>query len=200
MPTLNRKLNRDVLHGARIESDRVPPSRTELKVSRKRMVSKKKIVLLAGTIALVGGTGFAMTRTSNARQGRGIRSSVQMCDELARALASNRQFIANERANPHPKSRARIANRQEVVALNQGAAAGRRLSRVGRPPGCSARRTPEGWGCCGPVGLQGVDGDALRIERCAGGVQQPVPRRDQAEGDEPGQQQVDDRPDGIRLR
>lgn len=103
-------------HGSK--SDRVPRSRTELKVSRKRMVSKKKkIVLLAGTIALVGGTAFAMTGTGNAGQGRFNQSSSRQCDELAGALASNQQFIANERDNPGPNSWARIANRQEVVDL-----------------------------------------------------------------------------------
>ncbi|MFK4226310.1 hypothetical protein [Streptomyces sp. NPDC019890] len=86
-------------------------------MSRQRMVSKKKIVLLAGTIALVGGMAFAMTGTGNAGQGRVNLSSSRTCDALARALASNQQFIANERANPNPNSRARIANRQEVIGL-----------------------------------------------------------------------------------
>ncbi|HET6355250.1 MAG TPA: hypothetical protein VFG16_13725, partial [Streptomyces sp.] len=76
-------------------------------MSRKKTLSgKKKIALLVGAAAVVGGTAVAMTGTSNA--------SVA-CDGLTQALKNNESFIAGQRANPDAQSEARIANRQAVI-------------------------------------------------------------------------------------
>ncbi|MEV4329051.1 hypothetical protein AB0K02_00635 [Streptomyces sp. NPDC049597] len=77
-------------------------------MSRKKTLSgKKKIALLAGAAALVGGTAIVMTGTSQA--------SVA-CDGLAQAIRNNENFIAGQRANPDAQSAARIANREAVIA------------------------------------------------------------------------------------
>ena len=77
-------------------------------MSRKKTLSgKKKIALLVGAAAVVGGTAVAMTGVSNA-------SSVA-CDGLVTALQNNEKFIAEQRANPDAQSEARIANRQAVI-------------------------------------------------------------------------------------
>ncbi|MFP1623995.1 hypothetical protein ACLB9X_01965 [Streptomyces sp. 5K101] len=77
-------------------------------MSRKKTLSgKKKIALLAGAAALVGGTAIVMTGTSQA--------SVA-CDGLAQAIRNNENFIAGQRANPDARSAARIANREAVIA------------------------------------------------------------------------------------
>ncbi|MET9556997.1 hypothetical protein [Streptomyces sp. NPDC006645] len=76
-------------------------------MSRKKSVSrKKKIALLVGAVALVGGTAVAMTGTSQA--------SVE-CDGLTTALAGNQRFIDDQRAAPDALSEARIKNRQDVI-------------------------------------------------------------------------------------
>ncbi|MGP3981610.1 hypothetical protein [Streptomyces sp. KR80] len=76
-------------------------------MSRRKTVSrKKKIVILVGAAALVGGTAVVMTGTSQA--------SVT-CDGLAKALSNNQNFIADQQANPDAQSAARIANRQAVI-------------------------------------------------------------------------------------
>ena len=94
--------------------NRFSPSRTELKVSRKRMITKKKkIVLLVGTAALVGSAAFAMAGTGNAGQRQGNESS--RCNQLARLEVDHQRFIANERANPNANSRARIARSQAII-------------------------------------------------------------------------------------
>ncbi|WP_351233738.1 hypothetical protein [Streptomyces sp. NPDC002133] len=86
-------------------------------MSRKKTLSgKKKIALLVGAAALVGGTAIVMTGTSQA--------SVA-CDGLAQAIRNNENFIAGQRANPDAQSAARIANREAVIAqikVQQGAA------------------------------------------------------------------------------
>jgi hypothetical protein len=77
-------------------------------VSRKKTLSgKKKLALLVGAAAMVGGTAIVMTGTSQA--------SVA-CDGLATALSNNEKFIAGQRANPDAQSEARIANREAVIA------------------------------------------------------------------------------------
>ncbi|WP_418956685.1 hypothetical protein [Streptomyces tritici] len=77
-------------------------------MSRKRTLSRrKKVALLAGAVALVGGTAVVMTGTSQASAA---------CDGLAGALANNEKFIADQRANPDALSQARIANREAVIA------------------------------------------------------------------------------------
>jgi hypothetical protein len=77
-------------------------------VSRKKTLSgKKKIALLVGAAAMVGGTAIVMTGTSNA--------SVA-CDGLAQAIRNNENFIAGQRADPDAQSAARIANREAVIA------------------------------------------------------------------------------------
>jgi hypothetical protein len=77
-------------------------------VSRKKTLSgKKKIALLVGAAAMVGGTAIVMTGTSNA--------SVA-CDGLAQAIQNNENFIAGQRADPDARSAARIANREAVIA------------------------------------------------------------------------------------
>ncbi|MFD7440874.1 hypothetical protein [Streptomyces sp. NPDC059909] len=77
-------------------------------MSRKKTLSgKKKIALLVGAAALVGGTAIVMTGTSQA--------SVA-CDGLAQAIRNNENFIAGQRANPDAQSAARIANREAVIA------------------------------------------------------------------------------------
>ncbi|MFB8353497.1 hypothetical protein [Streptomyces niveus] len=76
-------------------------------MSRKKSFSrKKKIALLVGAVALVGGTAVAMTGTSQA--------SVE-CDGLNTALANNQRFIDGQRAAPDALSDARIKNRQDVI-------------------------------------------------------------------------------------
>lgn len=76
-------------------------------MSRKKSFSpKKKIALLVGAAALVGGTAVAMTGTSQA--------SVE-CDGLNTALGNNQRFIDGQRAAPDALSDARIANRQDVI-------------------------------------------------------------------------------------
>ncbi|MER6997843.1 hypothetical protein [Streptomyces sp. NPDC000410] len=76
-------------------------------MSRKKTLSgKKKLALLVGAVALVGGTAVVMTGTSQA--------SVA-CDGLAQAIRNNESFIAGQRANPDAQSQARIANRQAVI-------------------------------------------------------------------------------------
>ena len=52
----------------------------------------------------------------------------------------------------------------------------------------------------GPPGLQRFDGHPVRRGRCTGRVEQPVPGRNQAEGHQPGQQQVHDRRGDLGLR
>ncbi|MER6618178.1 hypothetical protein ABT276_33745, partial [Streptomyces xantholiticus] len=77
-------------------------------MSRKKTLSgKKKIALLVGAAAMVGGTAIVMTGTSNA--------SVA-CDGLAQAISNNENFIAGQQANPDAQSAARIANREAVIA------------------------------------------------------------------------------------
>ncbi|MFC5804545.1 septal ring lytic transglycosylase RlpA family protein [Streptomyces formicae] len=77
-------------------------------MSRKKTLGgKKKLALLVGAAALVGGTAIAMTGTSQA--------SVA-CDGLAQAIRNNENFIAGQRANPDAQSAARIANREAVIA------------------------------------------------------------------------------------
>ncbi|MFC8824305.1 hypothetical protein ACFT9I_02990 [Streptomyces sp. NPDC057137] len=76
-------------------------------MSRKKSFSrKKKIALLVGAVALVGGTAVAMTGTSQA--------SVE-CDGLNTALGNNQRFIDGQRAAPDALSDARIKNRQDVI-------------------------------------------------------------------------------------
>ncbi|MFE7124526.1 hypothetical protein [Streptomyces sp. NPDC057617] len=76
-------------------------------MSRKKTFStRKKLALLAGAAALVGGTAVVMTGTSQA--------SV-VCDGLATALGNNESFIAAQKAAPDALSEARIANRVAVV-------------------------------------------------------------------------------------
>ncbi|QGV80973.1 hypothetical protein [Streptomyces ficellus] len=76
-------------------------------MSRKKTLSgKKKLALLIGAAAMVGGTAIVMTGTSQA--------SVA-CDGFATALGNNEKFIAGQRANPDAQSEARIANRQAVI-------------------------------------------------------------------------------------
>ncbi|MFJ3931119.1 hypothetical protein [Streptomyces sp. NPDC090029] len=77
-------------------------------MSRKKTLSgKKKLALLVGAAAMVGGTAIVMTGTSQA--------SVA-CDGLAQAIRNNENFIAGQRANPDAQSAARIANREAVIA------------------------------------------------------------------------------------
>lgn len=76
-------------------------------MSRKKTFStRKKLALLAGAAALVGGTAVVMTGTSQA--------SV-VCDGLATALGNNESFIAAQKAAPDALSEARIANRVAVI-------------------------------------------------------------------------------------
>ncbi|MFE2633678.1 hypothetical protein ACFXKF_02595 [Streptomyces scopuliridis] len=76
-------------------------------MSRKKTFSgRKKLALLVGAAALVGGTAVVMTGTSQA--------SV-VCDGLATALSNNESFIAGQRAAPDAQSEARIANRVAVI-------------------------------------------------------------------------------------
>ncbi|MGW6742148.1 hypothetical protein ACWGDX_15725 [Streptomyces sp. NPDC055025] len=76
-------------------------------MSRKKTFSpRKKLALLAASVALVGGTAVVMTGTGQA--------SV-VCDGLATALGNNENFIAGQRAEPDAQSEARIANRVAVI-------------------------------------------------------------------------------------
>ncbi|MFF3403434.1 hypothetical protein ACFYW6_33660 [Streptomyces sp. NPDC002659] len=85
-------------------------------MSRKRMITKKKkVVLLVGTAALVGSAALAMTGTGNAGQRQG--NQLSRCNGLARLGADHQRFIANERANPNVNSRERIAN--SIAAIRQ---------------------------------------------------------------------------------
>ncbi|MFI2369772.1 hypothetical protein [Streptomyces sp. NPDC018833] len=77
-------------------------------MSRKKTLSgKKKLALLVGAAALVGGTAVVMTGTSQASAA---------CDGLTQAIQNNENFIAGQQASPDAQSAARIANREAVIA------------------------------------------------------------------------------------
>ncbi|MER5896138.1 hypothetical protein [Streptomyces sp. NPDC001876] len=85
-------------------------------MSRKKTIGrKKKLALLAGAVALAGGTAAVLAGTSQASQSPSADSSV-VCSGLATALSNNEQFIAGQRANPDALSAARIENREAVLA------------------------------------------------------------------------------------
>ncbi|WP_046501479.1 RlpA-like double-psi beta-barrel domain-containing protein [Streptomyces odonnellii] len=97
-------------------------------MSRKKTFStRKKIALLAGAAALVGGTAVVMTGTSQA--------SV-VCDGLATALGNNESFIAAQKAAPDALSEARIANRVAVIEeiKRKQTASGCQAGESNRPP------------------------------------------------------------------
>ncbi|MEC4016342.1 hypothetical protein [Streptomyces sp. H27-D2] len=87
-------------------------------MSRKRTLSrKKKLALLAGAVALAGGTAAVLAGTSQASQSPPAdQSSSVACTGLATAVSNNEEFIAGQRANPDAQSEARIANREDVIA------------------------------------------------------------------------------------
>ncbi|MFD9500784.1 hypothetical protein [Streptomyces sp. NPDC060035] len=87
-------------------------------MSRKKTIGrKKKLALLAGAVALAGGTAAVLAGTSQASQSPSADgASSVVCTGLATALGNNEQFIAGQRANPDALSEARIENREAVVA------------------------------------------------------------------------------------
>lgn len=87
-------------------------------MSRKKTIGrKKKLALLAGAVALAGGTAAVLAGTSQASQSPSADgASSVVCTGLATALSNNEQFIAGQRANPDALSEARIENREAVVA------------------------------------------------------------------------------------
>ncbi|MET7364315.1 hypothetical protein ABZS61_00545 [Streptomyces sp. NPDC005566] len=85
-------------------------------MSRKKTIGrKKKLALLAGAVALAGGTAAVLAGTSQASQSPSADASV-VCTGLATARSNNEQFIAGQRANPDALSAARIENREAVLA------------------------------------------------------------------------------------
>lgn len=79
---------------------------------------RKQLVLLVGAVALAGTGAGVMAATSNATTSPStVKSAANstVCDGLARALANNEKFIADQQANPDAQSDARIANRQAVI-------------------------------------------------------------------------------------
>ncbi|MFD9543211.1 hypothetical protein [Streptomyces sp. NPDC060022] len=86
-------------------------------MSRKKTIGrKKKLALLAGAVALAGGTAAVLAGTSQASQSPSADASSVVCTGLATALSNNEQFIAGQRANPDALSQARIENREAVLA------------------------------------------------------------------------------------
>ncbi|MFE6035827.1 hypothetical protein [Streptomyces sp. NPDC056452] len=86
-------------------------------MSRKKTIGrKKKLALLAGAVALAGGTAAVLAGTSQASQSPSADASSVVCTGLATALSNNEQFIAGQRANPDALSPARIENREAVLA------------------------------------------------------------------------------------
>ncbi|MFJ9027330.1 hypothetical protein ACIRQP_02145 [Streptomyces sp. NPDC102274] len=125
-------------------------------MSRKKTFSgRKKLALLVGAAALVGGTAVVMTGTSQA--------SV-VCDGLATALGNNESFIAGQRAAPDAQSEARIANRVAVIEeiKRKQAASGCEVSQVGQG-GDGGGGADDGAGAQPTAGAQ-AEGDVV----CAG--------------------------------
>ncbi|WP_349307756.1 hypothetical protein [Streptomyces sp. HNM0645] len=129
-------------------------------MSRKKTLSgKKKIALMIGATALVGGTAIVMTGTSNASAA---------CDGLAQAVRNNENFIAGQRANPDAQSEARIANREAVIRqinLQQEAAGCAKGSGGGDQTAASAQPEADGGQAAGGTG---AGGDAAGEVVCAG--------------------------------
>ncbi|TLQ46424.1 hypothetical protein FEF34_28705 [Streptomyces marianii] len=129
-------------------------------MSRKKTLSgKKKIALMIGATALVGGTVIVMTGTSNASAA---------CDGLAQAVRNNENFIAGQRANPDAQSEARIANREAVIRqinLQQEAAGCAKGSGGGDQAAASAQPPADGGQAAGGTG---AGGDAAGEVVCAG--------------------------------
>ncbi|MFD4588840.1 hypothetical protein [Streptomyces sp. NPDC058434] len=130
-------------------------------MSRKKTLSgKKKIALMIGAAALVGGTAVVMTGTSNASAA---------CDGFAQAVRNNENFIAGQRANPDAQSEARIANREAVIRqinLQQEAAGCAQGSGGGDQ--AAAAQPPAGEGqAAGGAGAGGDAGAAGEVV-CAG--------------------------------
>ncbi|MEV0036385.1 hypothetical protein [Streptomyces sp. NPDC050804] len=130
-------------------------------MSRKKTFSpRKKLALLAASVALVGGTAVVMTGTGQA--------SV-VCDGLATALGNNENFIAGQRAEPDAQSEARIANRVAVIEQIkvQQAASGCEAGEGSGGEDAQAGGAPAGGAPAG--GGQAEGGQA------GGGAQPPVP-------------------------
>ncbi|MGW2508532.1 hypothetical protein ACWC0A_03690 [Streptomyces scopuliridis] len=118
-------------------------------MSRKKTFSgRKKLALLVGAAALVGGTAVVMTGTSQA--------SV-VCDGLATALSNNESFIAGQRAAPDAQSEARIANRVAVIE---------EIKRKQSASGCEVGQ----GGQVSQVGEAGQAGEASQAEDGGGGA------------------------------
>ncbi|MEV1051549.1 hypothetical protein [Streptomyces sp. NPDC049887] len=129
-------------------------------MSRKKTLSgKKKIALMIGATALVGGTAIVMTGTSNASAA---------CDGLAQAVRNNENFIAGQRANPDAQSEARIANREAVIRqINlQQEAAGCAKGSGGGDQAAASAQPPAGAGQA--AGGAGAGADAAGEVVCAG--------------------------------
>ncbi|MEU2264603.1 hypothetical protein ABZ557_31015 [Streptomyces sp. NPDC019645] len=131
-------------------------------MSRKKTLSgKKKIALMIGAAALVGGTAVVMTGTSNASAA---------CDGFAQAVRNNENFIAGQRANPDAQSEARIANReavirqinlqQEAAGCAQGSGGGDQAAAPAQPPAGEGQAA----GGAGAGGDAGATGEVV----CAG--------------------------------
>ncbi|MFG3477811.1 hypothetical protein ACGF3K_21460 [Streptomyces sp. NPDC047980] len=129
-------------------------------MSRKKTLSgKKKIALMIGAAALVGGTAIVMTGTSNASAA---------CDGFAQAVRNNENFIAGQRANPDAQSEARIANREAVIRqinLQQEAAGCAQGSGGGDQ---AAAQPPAGEGQAAGGAGAGGDAGATGEVVCAG--------------------------------
>ncbi|MER7820521.1 hypothetical protein [Streptomyces sp. NPDC096153] len=129
-------------------------------MSRKKTLSgKKKIALMIGAAALVGGTAVVMTGTSNASAA---------CDGFAQAVRNNENFIAGQRANPDAQSEARIANREAVIRqINlQQEAAGCAQGSGGGDQAAAPAQSPAGEGQA--AGGAGGDAGATGEVVCAG--------------------------------
>lgn len=109
-------------------------------MSRKRMTTKKKIVLLAGAAAMVGGAAFAMTGTGNAGQLQGNQSSrCNVLNTLVRCVAQSGLVRPGApRLDP-----------QAGGALNRRPVANRLPSRGPIPPASHSCSVDEGASNCG---------------------------------------------------
>ncbi|MEU1038965.1 hypothetical protein ACFYP4_04500 [Streptomyces sp. NPDC005551] len=84
-------------------------------MSRRRTLgTKKKLALLVGAATVAGGGAFALAATSNASPVQSAQDSA-VCQGLATAVGNNQRFIDAQRAAPDAQSKARIANREDVI-------------------------------------------------------------------------------------
>ncbi|MEU6083551.1 hypothetical protein [Streptomyces sp. NPDC047108] len=149
-------------------------------MSRKKTVSpQKKIAVLVGAAALVGGAAFAMAGTSQA----GTNQESVTCQGLSTALGNNQEFIAGQQANPDANSAARIANRQQVIQQIEA-----QRKAAGCTEGGEAAAPPEGQAPPEQGGAAAPGGEAAGGEEAGNGQAQGG---DQAGGEQAGDGQAE---------